>query len=70
MARQSLNGVRMHVIVPIPQRNALQALSRKTGMTTAEHIRRALDLYIEHTNERLAEPGAKKSPQNRGLKEG
>jgi len=46
MSRQSLNGARFHVIVPAPTRRALAVLSRETGMTAAEHIRRALDLYL------------------------
>jgi len=47
MARKSLNGVRMHVIVPLPQRKALLALCKGTGITAAEHIRRALDQYLK-----------------------
>lgn len=46
MPRQSIEGVRCHVILPKPQHAALQQYSKKTGMTVSEHLRRAVDLYL------------------------
>lgn len=46
MSRKSLDGTRMHVIIPRPQRKSLLAMCKLTGITAAEHIRRALDLYL------------------------
>ena len=46
MPRQSLDGLRTHVIITKYQDRDLRELARKTGLTVAEHIRRALDLYI------------------------
>lgn len=45
MPRQSLNGVRTHVIITKVQDRDLRDLSQKTGLTVAEHIRRAIDQY-------------------------
>lgn len=46
MPRESLDGLRTHVIITKPQDRALREMSRRTGMTLAEHIRRAIDHYI------------------------
>lgn len=58
MPRKSLNGARLHVIIPVQQLKQLRELSRTTGMTTSEHLRRAVDQYL------LAEAnvGRKKAP--------
>jgi hypothetical protein len=46
MPRVGNNGVRMHVILPKPQYDAMIRLSTRTGITVSEHVRRALDHYI------------------------
>lgn len=46
MPRQSLDGVRTHVIVTKHQDRELRETSKRTGLTVAEHIRRAIDLYL------------------------
>jgi hypothetical protein len=43
--------VRTHVILTKPQSRALQELSRASGMTVAEHIRRAIDDYLAMVNQ-------------------
>lgn len=50
MPRPSLDGVRTHVILTKPQSRALHELSRESGMTVAEHIRRAIDDYLAAVN--------------------
>lgn len=57
MPRPSLNGVRAHYIVSKYQYQTLREISDRTGMTVAEHVRRAVDLYLEHMMERLKEKG-------------
>ena len=37
---------RLHVFIPEQQIEGLAVLSKKTGLKTAEHIRRALDDYL------------------------
>jgi predicted DNA-binding protein len=37
---------RTHIFLPEPLKAALHALSEKTGMSVAEHIRRAIDAYL------------------------
>jgi metal-responsive CopG/Arc/MetJ family transcriptional regulator len=37
---------RLHVFIPEQQIEGLAALSKKTGLKTSEHIRRALDDYL------------------------
>jgi predicted DNA-binding protein len=46
MARQQIGGPRRHVILSKPQDEKLVKLAKKTGITTSEHIRRALDMYF------------------------
>lgn len=46
MARQSVGGTRMHVILTKVQEDRLAKLAKKTGMTKAEHLRRAVDVYF------------------------
>jgi len=46
MPRRSLNGMRMHVIITKHQDRDLRDLSKRTGLTAAEHIRRAIDGYL------------------------
>lgn len=52
MARQSIEGVRLHVIIPKPQHEALQKHSDRTGLTVSEHMRRAVDFYLASAVER------------------
>ena len=37
---------RTHIFLPEPVVVALKALSEKTGLSVAEHIRRAIDEYL------------------------
>ncbi len=37
---------RLHVFIPEQQIEGLAVLSKKTGLKTSEHIRRALDDYL------------------------
>jgi hypothetical protein len=46
MARQSVNGTRVHVILPKPQRDQLARLATRTGISVSEHLRRAVDHYL------------------------
>lgn len=46
MPRQSIGGARRHVILSQPQDAKLLSLSKKTGHTTSELIRRAIDSYF------------------------
>lgn len=54
MARPPLNGVRIHVILTKAQEASLRRQSVKTGLTLAEHIRRALDLYLASAVEKMS----------------
>lgn len=38
---------RTHLFLPDPVIAALKALSEKTGLSVAEHIRRAIDQYLK-----------------------
>ena len=38
---------RTHIFLPEPVIAALKALSEKTGLSVAEHIRRAIDAYLK-----------------------
>lgn len=55
MARQSLHGTRLHIIIPDVTRKQLQTLCKQTGLTAAEHVRRALDRYLAEVVERQRE---------------
>ena len=46
MARPTINGKRVHVILTTPQLRHLEKMSRKTGLTTSDLIRRAVDADI------------------------
>lgn len=46
MANKSLNGHRAHVILTTPQLKRLKQLSKNTGLTVSEILRRAVDAYI------------------------
>jgi predicted DNA-binding protein len=46
MPRQSLDGIRIHVILTKNHDRELRRLSKETGMTLADHIRRAIDHYL------------------------
>lgn len=52
MPRPTLNGVRKHVILTEQQDKALAAYAKKTGLTVAEQIRRAVDFYLASAAER------------------
>jgi metal-responsive CopG/Arc/MetJ family transcriptional regulator len=47
MPRPSINGTRIHVIVPDDDIAELHRLSDKTGLTVSEHVRAAVRQYIE-----------------------
>lgn len=51
MAMRNIGGRRMHVILPAAQISQLQRLSNATGLTVAEHVRRAIDVYFRAMNE-------------------
>lgn len=38
---------RTHIFLPNPVVAAIKALSEKTGLSVAEHIRRAIDAYLK-----------------------
>lgn len=38
--------IRTHIFLPEPVQSALRALAEKTGLSVAEHIRRAIDTYL------------------------
>ncbi len=46
MARRSMGGRRMHVILTTTQDKALQLVAKKTELPIAHHIRRAIDQYL------------------------
>jgi len=46
MARPTIDGERVHVILTRPQIKKLRAYSRKTGLPMSELMRRAADMYI------------------------
>lgn len=52
MPRPTINGVRKHVILTQQQVKALSAYAKKTGLTEAEQIRRAVDFYLASAAER------------------
>jgi coenzyme F420-reducing hydrogenase beta subunit len=54
MARTSLEGSRVHVIVTRRQEEFLRRHSRSTGMTVSEILRRAIDNYIVDATEKTA----------------
>ena len=47
MPRPSLNGMRTHTILTRRQVEDLKRLSTYSGMTVSEHLRRAVDQYLE-----------------------
>jgi predicted DNA-binding protein len=46
MPKPNLHGVRTNLVFPRPIHTKLKALSSKTGLTMAEHVRRALEMYL------------------------
>lgn len=54
MPRQSLDGLRTHVIITKYQDRELRKLARESGMTVAEHMRRAIDFYLASLADRLS----------------
>jgi hypothetical protein len=52
MPRPTINGVRKHVILTQQQVKALAMYAKKTGLTEAEQIRRAIDFYLASAAER------------------
>ncbi len=46
MAMRKVGGRRMHVILTELQLDKLAAVSARTGLTVAEHMRRAVDHYL------------------------
>lgn len=52
MPRPTINGERMHVMLTRQQKQALEAFAKKTGLTVAEQIRRAVDFYLASAAER------------------
>lgn len=49
MPRQSLDGVRIHVILTKPQHRTLDNVARRTGLNVSELVRRAVDHYLAAT---------------------
>lgn len=46
MARQSINGERIHVMLTKPQLRFLDKMRRNTGLTRSDLVRRAVDTFI------------------------
>jgi metal-responsive CopG/Arc/MetJ family transcriptional regulator len=46
-------GTRIHVIVPTQYRKALTAYAKRTGINASEHIRRALEAYLQEAAARV-----------------
>lgn len=46
MARQQMNGQRVHVMLTIPQVKKVQRLARRTGLSVSELMRRAVDAFL------------------------
>jgi hypothetical protein len=43
----STSMIRVNLFLTIPQKSALDALAQDTGLSVAEHARRALDEYLK-----------------------
>lgn len=54
MPRNSIGGTRTHVILSDPQREQLERLAKKTGLTVSEHLRRAADFYLTKVAQQLS----------------
>jgi hypothetical protein len=52
MPRPTINGERMHIMLTKAQKVALNAYAKRTGLTVAEQIRRAVDFYLASAAER------------------
>lgn len=48
MARKSLHGKRLHVIVTALHVSSLQELAKRTKVPVAEHVRRAIEGYLDN----------------------
>jgi hypothetical protein len=46
MPRKSLNGVRVHLQFTKPQYANIQKLSKQSGLSISELMRRAIDVYL------------------------
>jgi predicted DNA-binding protein len=46
-----MNGVRTNTYIAKPQHKALTNLANRTGLTYAEHVRRAIDFYLAFSEE-------------------
>jgi hypothetical protein len=57
---------RLHVFIPEQQLEGLAALSKKTGLKTSEHIRRALDDYLTRNPVVQEEKNQSKTEKGRG----
>ena len=53
MPRESIEGVRKHVLITKYQNRDLRQIADETGIPVAEHIRRALDFYIAQVSKSL-----------------
>lgn len=66
MARQNLGGVRTNIYLPPLQHKALSKLSERTGLSFAEHVRRAVDFYLafcEDIHARVEDEAGSASPR-------
>lgn len=52
MPRPPINGHRHHVILTGPQHRGLQNLSKRSGLSTSELHRRAIDLLLLQEREK------------------
>lgn len=50
MARPSMDGRRVHVMLTTPQLKHLTSQARKTGLTISDLIRRAVDAMVHRDN--------------------
>ncbi len=46
MPRKAMDGVRIHLILTRPQHTRMQKLSKITGLSFSELMRRAVDTYL------------------------
>jgi|19_taG_2_1085344.scaffolds.fasta_scaffold00122_4 predicted DNA-binding protein len=55
MARDKLPTTRTNIYLPNPQQEKIRTLANRTGITAAEHIRRAVDFYLAWAPQALHE---------------
>lgn len=53
MPRESIDGVRKHILITRYQQRDLKQIAEATGMPVSEHIRRALDFYIAQVSKSI-----------------